>query len=59
MSPTLLIDEVFAVGDTAFKHKCLERIARFKAEGCSILLVSHVGSTARRLDWSLNMVASR
>ena len=36
MSPTLLIDEVFAVGDTAFKHKC---------KGCSILLVSHVGST--------------
>jgi lipopolysaccharide transport system ATP-binding protein len=41
----LLIDEVLAVGDTAFKHKCLERIARFKAKGCSILLVSHVGST--------------
>jgi ABC-type polysaccharide/polyol phosphate transport system ATPase subunit len=41
----LLIDEVLAVGDMAFKHKCLERIARFKDEGCSILLVSHVGST--------------
>ncbi len=41
----LLIDEVLAVGDMAFKEKCLERIARFKAAGCSMLLVSHVGST--------------
>ncbi|MEQ1574174.1 MAG: ABC transporter ATP-binding protein [Vicinamibacterales bacterium] len=41
----LLIDEVLAVGDMAFKRKCLDRIAKFKAEGCSILLVSHVGTT--------------
>lgn len=41
----LLIDEVLAVGDAAFRHKCLDRVARLKSEGCSILLVSHVGST--------------
>ena len=37
----LLIDEVLAVGDLAFQNKCLERIAQFKAQGCTILLVSH------------------
>lgn len=37
----LLIDEVLAVGDAAFQRKCLDRIRRFKADGCSILIVSH------------------
>ena len=37
----LLIDEVLAVGDIAFQNKCLERISQLKAQGCSILLVSH------------------
>lgn len=40
----LLIDEVLSVGDIAFQRKCLDRIAQFKAAGCSILLVSHEGS---------------
>jgi lipopolysaccharide transport system ATP-binding protein len=37
----LLVDEVLAVGDLAFQRKCLDRIARFKAKGCTIVLVSH------------------
>jgi len=41
----LLIDEVLSVGDVAFQHKCLERIRQIKDTGCSILLVSHEGST--------------
>jgi ABC-type polysaccharide/polyol phosphate transport system ATPase subunit len=45
----LLIDEVLAVGDMAFREKCLDRIARFKADGCSMLLVSHVGSTVEEM----------
>jgi ABC-type polysaccharide/polyol phosphate transport system ATPase subunit len=40
----LLIDEVLAVGDMSFQRKCLDRIAEFKAAGCSMLIVSHVGS---------------
>ncbi len=37
----LLIDEVLAVGDIAFQKKCLNRIAEFREQGCTIVLVSH------------------
>jgi ABC-2 type transport system ATP-binding protein/lipopolysaccharide transport system ATP-binding protein len=37
----LILDEVFAVGDTAFVQKCAERFARFRASGTTLLLVSH------------------
>ena len=37
----LLIDEVLAVGDEAFRHKCIERLARIRSEGRAIVLVSH------------------
>ena len=37
----LLVDEVLAVGDEAFQRKCMERIAQFREEGCTIILVSH------------------
>ncbi len=37
----LLIDEVLAVGDAAFQRKCIERIDRFRAEGCAIVFISH------------------
>lgn len=45
----LLIDEVLAVGDAAFQRKCLARIQEFKANGCSILLVSHGLAVVQRL----------
>lgn len=45
----LLIDEVLSVGDVAFQRKCLDRIADFKARGCSILLVSHEASLVREM----------
>lgn len=45
----LLIDEVLSVGDIAFQRKCLDRIARFKTAGCTILLVSHAGSMVQDL----------
>jgi lipopolysaccharide transport system ATP-binding protein len=37
----LLVDEVLAVGDARFQHKCLDRIAQMRRQGISIVLVSH------------------
>jgi homopolymeric O-antigen transport system ATP-binding protein len=37
----LVVDEILAVGDEAFVHKCLDRIARLQRRGTSIVLVSH------------------
>ncbi len=37
----LLIDEVLAVGDEAFGHKCQEKMESFKKAGKTMLLVSH------------------
>ncbi len=41
----LLIDEVLAVGDTVFQHKCLDRMKRFQREGKTMLFVSHALQT--------------
>ncbi len=37
----LLLDEVLAVGDQAFRARCLERLRAFHARGGTLLLVSH------------------
>jgi lipopolysaccharide transport system ATP-binding protein len=37
----LLLDEVLSVGDEEFQMKCFERIAHFRQEGRTIVLVSH------------------
>jgi ABC-type polysaccharide/polyol phosphate transport system ATPase subunit len=37
----LLVDEVLAVGDTAFQAKCLNKIAEMKEHNRTIVLVSH------------------
>ena len=37
----LIIDEVLAVGDSAFQLKCHEKIEEFKHDGRTIILVSH------------------
>ncbi len=37
----LLVDEVLAVGDEAFAHKCLRRIEEMLAAGSTLLFVSH------------------
>jgi ABC-type polysaccharide/polyol phosphate transport system ATPase subunit len=37
----LVVDEILAVGDEVFAHRCLDRIARLQRRGAAILLVSH------------------
>ena len=37
----LVVDEILAVGDEAFAHRCLDRIATLQRQGTAILLVSH------------------
>ena len=43
----LIIDEALAVGDDVFKMKCIDRMSKFRAEGKTILFVSHSLSTVR------------
>lgn len=45
----LLIDEVLSVGDEQFQLKCYERIAQFRAQGRTIVLVSHSLDSIRSL----------
>ncbi|MBN2980677.1 ABC transporter ATP-binding protein [Cohnella algarum] len=37
----LLIDEVLAVGDTAFQQKCMDQLLKLKSNGTTIVFVSH------------------
>jgi lipopolysaccharide transport system ATP-binding protein len=41
----LIVDEILSVGDESFQHKSYERIQSIKAQGATILLVSHSMST--------------
>lgn len=43
----LLVDEVLAVGDQDFQDKCLERMRQLKAEGRTLVLVTHSLSQAQ------------
>lgn len=45
----LLVDEILAVGDLPFQRKCIERIRRFKKQGCSVIVVSHDLAMVREL----------
>lgn len=37
----LIVDEALSVGDVYFQHKSFERIRQFRAEGTTLLIVSH------------------
>lgn len=46
--PILLVDEVLAVGDRAFRAKCYKRIDELLAEGRTLFFVSHNEKDLRR-----------
>lgn len=51
----LIVDEVLAVGDEAFQHKCYRKIHEFQTLGKTIVFVSHdmnvVREVAQRVIW--------
>jgi len=50
----LLVDEVLAVGDEYFQHKCFAKIAEFREARKTILLVSHdLGAVSRLCERAL------
>jgi hypothetical protein len=50
----LLVDEVLAVGDEGFTHKCLDKFSDFRRRGKTILLVTHsLGLVERFCDEAL------
>jgi ABC-type polysaccharide/polyol phosphate transport system ATPase subunit len=56
----LLVDEVLAVGDESFAHRCIRRIEEFLAQDKTLLLVSHsldlVEGVCDRVLWLQNGV---
>lgn len=49
-APTvLLMDEILAVGDAGFHAKCFERLSALRAEGATIVMVSHSMHMLRQL----------
>jgi hypothetical protein len=54
------VDEVLAVGDEGFTHKCLDKFGEFKRRGKTILLVTHsLGMVERFCDEALWLDAGR
>jgi len=51
----LLLDEVLAVGDVAFREKCVDRMSFFRDQGSTVLVVSHsienIKETCHRTIW--------
>ncbi|GAC1331533.1 MAG: ABC transporter ATP-binding protein [Candidatus Dormibacteria bacterium] len=45
----LVIDEILAVGDEAFQRRSLDRIAQMKAQGKTMILVSHAMDSVKEI----------
>jgi len=45
----LLVDEVLAVGDLAFQVKCFEKMNDIRAQGATVILVTHHFGAVRRM----------
>jgi ABC-type polysaccharide/polyol phosphate transport system ATPase subunit len=56
----LLVDEVLAVGDEGFTHKCLDKFSDFRRRGKTVLLVTHsLGLVERFCDEALWLEGGR
>src|SRR5215468_7407020 len=56
----LLVDEVLAVGDESFAHKCLDKFGEFRRRGKTVLIVTHsLGLVERFCDEALWIDAGR
>jgi ABC-2 type transport system ATP-binding protein/lipopolysaccharide transport system ATP-binding protein len=51
----ILIDEVLAVGDAAFREKCMKRLNEFRTSGATVVFVSHsmkdISQLCQRVAW--------
>lgn len=45
----LILDEILSVGDEAFRNKCKARMAKYRDEGATTLLVTHDSNTIESL----------
>lgn len=45
----LLVDEILSVGDQHFQEKCLNKMSELKAEGKTMVFVTHSLGSARKL----------
>jgi ABC-2 type transport system ATP-binding protein len=48
-SDIFLVDEVLAVGDRPFKRKCIARMQEIRAEGRTLVYVSHAAGSVRKM----------
>lgn len=45
----LLVDEVLAVGDASFRHRCIQHMQKLRKSGTTVLFVSHNMHLVRRM----------
>jgi len=45
----LLVDEVLSVGDESFQSRCVDRMAKFRSDGHTVVIVTHGLDTVRGL----------
>jgi len=56
----LIVDEALSVGDAYFQAKCYQRIAKFKEQGTTLLLVSHsVGDIVKHCERAILLKEGR
>lgn len=45
----MIVDEILAVGDVGFQHKCLARLRKLRESGMTLLFVSHSADAVRNI----------